>query len=492
MPASIVRIAILAAVYVAAARLGLMMDAVAGFATLVWAPTGIALVALLRGGTRLWPGVAVGALVANAWTGAPIAVACGIAAGNTLEAVLGVWTLQRFGFDAALSRIRDVLALVGFAALASPIASATIGVASLYLGDIVTLAGTPAAWRAWWLGDAIGDLVVAPVLLALTHAWRLPRRRRGEAAALAFALLALSAFVFFGPVREQWYLVFPVLMWAALRFGTRGAAIATFVVVAIAVAGTAIAGGELFQLQAFMAVVAVTMLVLGAASRERDEAVRRRDEMLEMVSHELKTPLSSVHMSADVLLDRLPDDDRLRKPAAVVIRSADRMAALVQNLLDLAAIDSDRLRVEIAEHDLAALAEETVEMLRPLARDKAQTLELVRGTARTAVACDRERVLQIAGNLVGNAIKYAPKGATITVSVDGATLVVRDTGPGIARDQLPRVFDRYWRAAGHARSSQGLGLFITRRLVEAQRGTISVDSELGKGTTFRVTLPAAS
>jgi len=464
MPATIARIAILAAVYIAAARLGLMMNAVAGFATLVWAPTGIALVALLCGGMRLWPGVAVGALVANVWTGAPIAVACGIAAGNTLEAVLAVWTLRRAGFDVALVRVRDVLALVGFAALASPVASATIGVASLYLGGIVTLAGTPAAWRAWWLGDAIGDLVVAPALLALTGGWHLPRPRWGEAIALALALLALSTYLFFGDVQVR-YPVFPVLIWAALRFGTRGAALATFVVVAIAVAGTAITGGELLQLQAFMAVAAVTMLVLGAASRERDDAVRRRDEMLEMVSHDLKNPISSAQMSADVLLARLPADDRLRKPAAVVMRSVDRMSALVQNLLDLAAIEADRLRVEIAEHDLAAIAEDTVEMLRPLARDQTQTLELVVEGARPRVACDRERVMQILGNLVGNAIKYSGSGASITVTVAGPQLVVRDTGPGIAPTQLAHVFERYYRAAGSStRTSQGLGLFITKRL----------------------------
>lgn len=490
MPASTVaRVVVLAAAYVAAARLGLMMDAVGGFATLVWAPTGIALVALLRGGRRLWPGVAAGALIANAWTGAPLAVACGIAAGNTLEAVFAVWVLERAGFDAQLARVRDVLALVGLAALASPVASATIGVASLYAGGVLALHDCLPAWRTWWLGDAMGDLVVAPLVLVLVLAPRLPRRRRTEAAILAVTLLTLAPLTFFVASREQSYLVFPLLIWAALRFGTRGAALATFAVVALAIAGTALHGGQLFELQAFMAVVAVTMLVLGAASRERDEAVRRRDELLEVVSHELKNPLSSVQMSAEVLLDKLSPDDKLRKPAGVVMRSADRMAALVQNLLDLAAIDADRLTVDIRAEDLAALAEETVEMLRPLAADRAQTLALELPPQRTQVACDRERMVQILGNLVGNAIKYAPRSATITVTVGATTLTVRDTGPGIAREHLPRIFDRYWRAEQSTRTNQGLGLFITKRLVEAQGGTLTVESEPGNGATFRVTLP---
>jgi two-component system sensor histidine kinase BaeS len=100
-------------------------------------------------------------------------------------------------------------------------------------------------------------------------------------------------------------------------------------------------------------------------------------------------------------------------------------------------------------------------------------------------------VVQILGNLVGNAIKYAPRSATITVTIDAATFTVRDTGPGIAREHLSHIFDRYWRAEHTTRTSQGLGLFITKRLVEAQHGTITVESEPGSGTTFRVTLPVA-
>src|SRR5688572_8634442 len=106
----------LAAIYIVAARLGLLMDAVAGFATLVWAPSGIALAALLLFGRRLWPGVAAGAFIANLWTGAPIFVAFGIAFGNTLECVIAVSLLARFGFRASFARLRDVLLLIGLAA----------------------------------------------------------------------------------------------------------------------------------------------------------------------------------------------------------------------------------------------------------------------------------------------------------------------------------------------------------------------------------------
>ena len=141
----------LAVVYVVTARFGLAIDAVAGFATLVWPATGIALAALVLYGYRLWPGIFIGALVANTLTGAPPLVALGIAVGNTLEAVAGTYMLRQVaGFRPSLDGVRDVLALIVLAAGLGTMLSATIGVSSLYLGGIVPLAQVPVAWRACW------------------------------------------------------------------------------------------------------------------------------------------------------------------------------------------------------------------------------------------------------------------------------------------------------------------------------------------------------
>ena len=163
----VARAVALAAVYVFAAKLGLLMDAVGGFATLIWPPTGIALVALLLWGPSLWPGVFVGALITNVWTGAPALVAGGIAVGNTAEALLGAWAVQRAtGLREAPRRLPDVVALVGLAAIVSTAVSASIGTLSLWAGKIVSAAHVVETWRAWWLGDAAGDLIFAPLLLA--------------------------------------------------------------------------------------------------------------------------------------------------------------------------------------------------------------------------------------------------------------------------------------------------------------------------------------
>src|SRR5215472_10397842 len=182
-----VQVALLAAAYFGAARLGLTMAFVAEQVTAVWPPTGIALAALLLFGYRLWPGIALGAFLANATAHEPRATAAGIALGNTLEALLGAWLLRRLvQFDPALGRVKDVLSLVVLAAGVSTLVSATIGATSLCLGDVKPCPTYPTMWSVWWLGDAMGNLVVAPLLLTWAGWRRLPWRPRrvAEAGAL--------------------------------------------------------------------------------------------------------------------------------------------------------------------------------------------------------------------------------------------------------------------------------------------------------------------
>jgi PAS domain S-box-containing protein len=285
-----VEIVALAALYVLAARAGLKLDAVGGFATLVWPPTGIALAALLIRGYRLWPGVALGAFVANVLTGAPVPVALGIAVGNTLEALGAAYALRMLpDFHRTLDRLIDAFALLVIAALMSTAISATIGVASLYLGGIVSASDLVETWRVWWLGDVIGDLLVAPVLLVWSaRVVSIERDRWLEAGALGISIVAVSFVVFRLPVSaspgvfSDAYLFYPLLMWAAVRFGQRGSVTTAFIISVIAVWGTMVGRGpfveadlhrSLFALQTFVAVTASTFLILGASISERGEAV---------------------------------------------------------------------------------------------------------------------------------------------------------------------------------------------------------------------------
>ena len=281
----------LALLYVLAARAGLRLDAVAGFATLVWAPSGIALAALIIRGNRLWPGIMLGALVANILNGAAIPVAAGISIGNTLEPLAAAYALRQIpGFSRSLDRLIDAFAFIVVAAIVSTAISATLGVLTLYSGGIVP-PGIAETWRAWWLGDMIGVLLFAPVLLV----WSVEKARPSweiwlEAGTLGVCVIAVTFVVFSragrpsGSVFGGAYLFFPLFMWAAVRFGQRGSVATVFIVSVISILGTVAGRGpfvqpqlyySLFALQTFLGVTAATFLILGASVSERGEAVER-------------------------------------------------------------------------------------------------------------------------------------------------------------------------------------------------------------------------
>ena len=273
----------LAGAYVASAKLGIELSVARGVITPVWAPTGIALAGLLLFGRQFWPAVTVGAIVANATSGASFGEALGISVGNTLEAVVGATLLLRADLRPTLDRVRDVVSLVVLGALVSPVIAATNGIGVLSLGGKLHAAGS--SWLLWWIGDGMGALIVAPlVLIASTRPWReFPSTaQRLEAAALAGALGSVSAAVFFGGYWRYPHVLFPLLIWATLRFRQPGAVIGSFVVTAVAVAG-AIHGtlplgehtttGLIEILEGLLAAVVVSLFLLGAVLSERARAL---------------------------------------------------------------------------------------------------------------------------------------------------------------------------------------------------------------------------
>jgi diguanylate cyclase (GGDEF)-like protein/PAS domain S-box-containing protein len=283
---------LVAAIYVVAAKFGFTMAFTAEQVTLVWPPTALSLAVLLLAGTRMWPGVFLGAFIANVTTHEPVAVALAIAVGNTLEAVVGV-ILVRSALDTDISRswLRTMLAVVLGAAVASTIVSATIGVATLCVSGLQPWTAFSTLWRTWWLGDAAADLIIVPAVLAFNARPRaLGWRGRLEFGALTIGLAAASVAVF---ARHQdsaaryplEYMVFPFLIWAAIRFGIAGAAYANVVAAVVAIAGSVAQGAQtderLMLLQIFLSVMATSGLLLGATVSDQEASRMRKAGMLE-------------------------------------------------------------------------------------------------------------------------------------------------------------------------------------------------------------------
>lgn len=225
-------------------------------------------------------------------------------------------------------------------------------------------------------------------------------------------------------------------------------------------------------------------------------ATRARDDMLGVVSHDLRNPIHSVFMSSSFLLELLPEEGMKveRMQAAVIKRAAERANRLIQDLLDITHIESGRLSLHREPHDAASIAQEALEHAGIVAADRG--IALVRGRMErgAAVWVDRDRVVQALGNLIGNALKFTPPGGRVTLSLaadgEAVRIAVADTGPGIAPEQMPRLFDRYWQANTADRRGIGLGLSIVQGIAAAHGGQVEVRSELGAGTTFTLILPA--
>ncbi|HEY1099895.1 MAG TPA: HAMP domain-containing sensor histidine kinase [Myxococcota bacterium] len=238
-----------------------------------------------------------------------------------------------------------------------------------------------------------------------------------------------------------------------------------------------------------------TDLYLLTERARSDDALANRDDFMGMVSHDLRNLLNSVALQAAVAAELAPVDDAGRRIVATMAQirsSVGRMNRLIGDLVDIASIDAGSLALHREEADVVAIAHEAVDVLTGIARQRGVQLEL-RGPQTPVVAeFDEGRVLQVLDNLLNNALKFTPAGGAVVVEVcaadDHVAVTVGDTGVGIASEQLERIFERFAQV-GHDRRGLGLGLYISRCIVDAHGGRLHATSEVGVGSTLHVTLP---
>jgi signal transduction histidine kinase len=483
----LVGVAVLAGAYYGSAQIGYKLEFAGPVAAIVWPPVGVGISFLYFGGVRLWPGVLAGDLLANNYATLPLGAALGQTAGNVLENVVAALLIRRL---VRRGSPLDSVGGVGFMIIAigaGTALSATVGTLSSLVGEVISLHQVPEIWRTWWLGDACGALVVVPFALAW---WRpLPRPLEGgrlmEAALVlgATAALAELAFRSHDPIS---YIVFPALVWAALRFKQRGATIAVMIAVGVAVWNTTHYAGpfaydsltrSVLSTQLFIGVAALSTLCLAAIVSERERfAVRltaSRARIVQAGDRERRRLEQNLHDGAQqrlVALEfRLRDiKAHVRKPAqaeSLVVAAEGELELAIEDLRELAhgihPASLSRFGLARAIEDIAARSTAPIEVT---AIPSARLADATEATAYYVVA-----------EAVTNAQRYA-RASTIRIRADV-----------VGNDLCVEVLDD---GVGGAVES-GAGLQGLRDRVEAAGGTFRVASIQGWGTRIAAAIPIA-
>ena len=388
---------------------------------------------------------------------------------------------------------------VGGHSFVRPGAAALAGMAWLVAAAALVFA-LRRGWYRRWVPRVAPAVDAVMILLAFVLSWRASSATGASGMALIGYVTALCAFLSLsGALR---------LSRRAARAGT-ALSVAVFAVAALVMRldplpaigigltllATGLLGASVTTLIRRVVTDEVARTTLSRMYKEAEETIDAREQVLKIVSHDLRNPLHTISMCASLLLD-LPLQPQDQGPHLQRIkRAGERMNRLVQDLLDVAKLEAGRVGIDARELQVAPLVREAHEMLAPLAAEKSIRLEYAVAETLPAVTADGGRVLQVLSNLVGNAVKFTPKDGRIVIRADaapgGVRFSVADTGPGIPQEQLGKLFGRFWQGNPADRRGIGLGLSIAKGIVDAHGGRIWVESRVGEGTTFYFTLGTA-
>jgi signal transduction histidine kinase len=477
----------LAAAYYGAAELGYALEVAGPVAAVVWLPVGVGIAALYLGGTRLWPGVLIGDLLANDYGTLPLGTALVQTCGNVLEVLIATALLRRVAHNGPpLCSIGGLMGMLGALAAGTAV-SATVGATAQLAGDVVDADHLARVWRTWWLGDFTGALVIVPVALAWSRppprAWL--RERGLEAGVLLVALVVVSELA--TSTREPlMYTLFPVLIWAALRFAEYGATAAVAVVVGFTVWNTAnyhgpfvfsSIGPDVISTQLFIAVAALTTFCIAAVVSEREafgEGLRAsRARLVEASDTERRRIVRNLHDGAQQRLSALAVHLRLaaddppppEETTALIRRAGSELSLAIEELRELA---HGLPPVMLAKLGLSGA-------IRSIAARSSVPVTLVELPSSRLDDTAEATAYYVIAEAVTNAQRYAHASSievTATLSHRVLDVTVADDGVGGAAEQM-------------SSGLQGL-----RDRVEAIGGTFELDSPAGRGTRVTACIPA--
>ncbi|MBC7397683.1 MAG: MASE1 domain-containing protein, partial [Bdellovibrionales bacterium] len=517
---------LISAAYYFTGIFGLSLGQVNSYATSIWPPSGIALVAILLGGYRYLPSIFLGAFAVNYSIAGNLKVAIPVGIGSTLEVFTAVALIRHCSpnFSPKLHRLRDVMSLIFYGSIVSTLVAATIGAASLWAFANAPHIDFWQVWRTWWLGDLQGDLLCASFLMVWISGGI---RKFRPAHALEFLLLILFVVCTLvlvyhqpsepsGQVYPTSYAVFPLMIWAALRFEQWGTVTVSLLITVLTVYYTASGIGpysndsperSFFFLQTFHAVVSCSGMILASVMMEKkflykkaQEAIQAREDFLTIASHELRTPITLLHMNLQriqrVIMKR-PSPGEVESEILCSIKSSKvssiHLVSMIDSLLDVSKLRTGKLELNRQSMSLLELIKGVVRSFEEFAEQHETKITLQVGEDLLVGEWDRERIEQVLMNLLSNAMKYGEK-KEIRVSAKNqeskVEFSVQDQGLGIAEEMQTKIFERFERAVSYSNiSGLGLGLYISKQIVEAHEGTITVQSELGRGACFTVVLP---
>ena len=479
----------LAGLYYASAKLGYLLEFAGPVAAILWLPVGVGIAFLYLGGLRYWPGVLIGDLFANDYMALPVGSALGQTCGNMLEVLLATVLLRRLiRRGSPLDSVGGVGWLV-VAIVAGTALSASVGSLSLLLGDVITWHAAPKVWRTWWLGDSSGALIVVPFAVAwyrpLVRRWQ--RGRLLEAVIMVGTVIALAEFATRSH-RPLTYLVFPALIWAALRFGQRGATLAVAVTAFFAVWNTIHYAGpfhfesvsrSVLSAQLFIAVAALTTLALAAVVSEREQfAARLGASRLRLVSaadNARRRFEQDLHDGAQLRLTWLAV--QLRDAAELAQRNPERAAVVIGEAEGELELAIDELR-ELARgiHPAVLVDLGLAEAVKSLALHSSIPVIVVELPPSRLDETTETIAYYIIAEAIANAQKYS-RASSIEVRVSVA----------VGKLRIEVVDD----GVGGAAERPGSGLEGLRDRAEAIGGTMELRSRAGEGTRVAVGIPAS-